>query len=88
MILIADNAQPGRTSVSQEEIYMELTETKKLTRGKSFIAGGVCAGLASYFGLKKGGVQACFLLGSVFFGSTIVIYLVLWLLMPKDKSLS
>jgi hypothetical protein len=29
MILIADNAQPGRTSVSQEEIYMELTETKK-----------------------------------------------------------
>lgn len=67
---------------------MNTLGTQRLTRGKSFIAGGVCAGLASYFGLKKGGVQACFLIGSLFYGAAIVIYLALWILMPKDTALS
>lgn len=67
---------------------MESTGRERLTRGQTFIAGGVCAGLARYFGLRKGGVQACFLLGSLFFGATIVIYLLLWLLMPKDEAIS
>jgi len=40
---------------------------KKLTRGSTFVAGGVCAGLAKYYGISKGGVQAGFVVGSLFF---------------------
>ncbi len=63
---------------------MESSAENKLTRGTSFIAGGVCAGLAKYYGLKKGGLQACFLFGSLFFGFTVVLYLALWVILPKE----
>jgi phage shock protein C len=56
----------------------------KLSRGKTFIAGGVCVGLAKHYGLNKGGVQACFLFGSLFFGATILLYLALWAVLPKE----
>lgn len=58
--------------------------TKKLVRGESFIAGGVCAGLAKRYELNKGGIQACFLFGSLFFGATILLYLALWAVLPKE----
>ena len=52
-------------------ICMESSTNKKLTRGSTFIAGGVCSGLAKYYGLSKGGVQAGFVVGSLFFGATV-----------------
>jgi phage shock protein PspC (stress-responsive transcriptional regulator) len=64
---------------------MESSADKKLSRGSSFIAGGVCTGLAKYYGLKKGGLQACFLFGSLFFGFAIVLYVVLWVTLPKES---
>ncbi|MGB0936066.1 MAG: PspC domain-containing protein [Colwellia sp.] len=56
----------------------------QLTRGKTFIAGGVCSGLAKYYGLRKGGLQACFVIGSFFYGATVLLYLALWILIPKN----
>lgn len=66
-------------------VRMESTSNKKLTRGSTFIAGGVCAGLAKFYGISKGGVQAGFLIGSMFYGTTILIYLILWCILPKES---
>lgn len=63
---------------------MEYSENKKLTRGSTFIAGGVCAGLAKYYGLNKGGVQAGFVIGSFFAGAAIILYLLLWAILPRE----
>lgn len=65
---------------------MSSTAEKKLVRVKTFIAGGVCAGLADHYQLNKGGIQACFLFGSLFFGATILLYLALWAVLPKAES--
>jgi len=64
---------------------MNITENKKLVRGSTFIAGGVCAGLADYYGLRKGGIQAAFVISSLLLGFPALIYIVLWLLLPKEK---
>ncbi|XQW86712.1 PspC domain-containing protein [Thalassotalea piscium] len=64
---------------------MESISNKKLTRGSTFIAGGVCAGLAKFYGISKGGIQAGFVIGSVFFGATILLYLILWGILPKES---
>jgi phage shock protein C len=64
---------------------MIITENKKLVRGSTFIAGGVCAGLADYYGLRKGDVQAAFVISSLLLGFPAVIYIVLWIVLPKDK---
>ncbi len=63
---------------------MVSTDNKKLTRGSTFIAGGVCAGLANYFGISKGGVQAGFVVASLFYGASIFLYLILWGILPKE----
>ena len=46
---------------------------------------GVCSGLARRFGLSPGFVRFLFVLSIILPGSQVVVYLVLWLLMPKEK---
>lgn len=62
---------------------MKTVQPKQLTRGSTFVAGGVCAGLANYYGINKGGLQAVFVLASVFYGWPALLYLALWWLIPK-----
>jgi phage shock protein C len=66
-------------------VNMESTKNIKLMRGSTFIAGGVCSGLAHYYGLSKGGIQAAFVISSLVLGFPILVYLVLWLILPKQK---
>ncbi|MDQ3760928.1 MAG: PspC domain-containing protein [Actinomycetota bacterium] len=47
------------------------------------VIAGVCAGLAERFGWSANGVRLLFVLSCVLPGPQFVIYLVLWVLMPK-----
>lgn len=44
---------------------------------------GVCAGLAQRFGMSPGTVRFLFIVSCVLPGPQFLIYLVLWVLMPK-----
>ncbi|ONI86643.1 PspC domain-containing protein [Saccharothrix sp. ALI-22-I] len=44
---------------------------------------GVCAGLAARFGWKPGTVRLLFVLSCLLPGPQFVVYLVLWVMMPK-----
>jgi phage shock protein PspC (stress-responsive transcriptional regulator) len=45
---------------------------------------GVCAGLARRFGLPSGVVRLLFVLSCLLPGPQILIYLVLWAMMPSE----
>lgn len=45
---------------------------------------GVCAGLARRFGLSPGLVRLIFVLSCLLPGPQILIYIVLWLLVPSE----
>jgi len=45
---------------------------------------GVCAGLARRFGWSAGLVRLLFLLSCLLPGPQVVIYIVLWVLMPSE----
>lgn len=47
------------------------------------VIAGVCAGLARRFGLSKTLVRLIFVLFGLF-GAGEVVYIVLWIMMPKD----
>ena len=64
---------------------MKSAESKKLALGPTWVAGGVCSGLAKYYGISKGGVQAGFVVGSLFFCVTFILYLGLWYVLPKES---
>ncbi len=59
-----------------------LTRTWYRSRRQKRIA-GVCAGLAQEFGISVTVLRLAFLLGALFsFGTGVVVYLVLWVVMP------
>ncbi|MCX7124717.1 MAG: PspC domain-containing protein [Gammaproteobacteria bacterium] len=60
--------------------------TKQLFRSKSNrkIA-GVCGGLGDFFEIDPIFFRAIFLVSAIFGGLGLVIYIVLWILMPEEK---
>jgi phage shock protein C len=47
------------------------------------VIAGVCAGLADYFGMRPNTMRLIFILSCLLPGPQFVIYLVLWVVMPK-----
>lgn len=60
-------------------------ENKKLYRSKSdrYIA-GVCGGLAEYFEIDSLIIRIIFILLTVSGGSGLIIYIIMWILVPKQ----
>ena len=60
-----------------------MEERKKLTRSTTDKwVGGVCGGLAEFFGVDVTLVRVIFLVAMVGFGTGLLLYLALWLVMP------
>jgi phage shock protein C len=60
----------------------DMTSTLTRPQHKKVIA-GVCAGLADRFGMKPNTMRLIFLLSCLLPGPQFVVYLVLWVMMPK-----
>lgn len=57
---------------------------KKLYRDEDHkVIGGVCAGLADYFGIDISIVRLVFLLTLILKGGGMLIYVILWIVLPK-----
>ena len=60
-----------------------MEEPRKLYRSRSQrMIAGVCGGLADYFNVDATLVRVLFLLLAVFGGTGLVIYLVMWIIVP------
>ncbi|MGM9797760.1 MAG: PspC domain-containing protein [Parabacteroides sp.] len=59
---------------------------KKLSRSNNKMIGGVCAGIAEYLGLDPTIVRIVWVLLLFFAGFGILLYLILWIIMPKAIS--
>ena len=56
---------------------------KKLSRSNNKMIGGVCAGIAEDLGLDPTIVRIVWVLLLFFAGFGILLYLILWIVMPK-----
>lgn len=63
------------------------SESKKLYRSRNNrMIVGVCAGLANFFGIDPTVVRLLFAVGTLFgFGSFILIYIVLFIVVPEES---
>ncbi len=60
-------------------------DVKHLTRSQDDRwLGGVCGGLAQYFGIDSTVVRVIFILLALFIGGGILIYLILWIIIPQE----
>jgi len=61
------------------------TQPKRLVRTQDRWLGGVCSGLARYFGIDANLVRLIVVIGTILgFGSLIIAYIVAWILMPQE----
>jgi phage shock protein C len=59
---------------------------KKLYRDEQHkTIGGVCAGLADYFGTDISVIRLIFLLAMIFKGGGLLIYIILWIVLPRKE---
>ncbi|WP_446218052.1 PspC domain-containing protein [Micromonospora sp. IBHARD004] len=59
--------------------------SRKLVRPREGrMLAGVCAGLAQRFGMSAGMIRLLFLLSLLLPGTQVIVYLVLWILMPNE----
>ena len=62
-----------------------MEEKKRLTRSNTKMIGGVCAGLAEYLDIDPTIVRIVWVLMVLFAGFGILLYIILWLIMPKQQ---
>src|SRR5258706_8079562 len=61
------------------------SETKKLVRDQSNkVLGGVCSGLAHYFGIDPVWTRLIFALLTLGYGGGLLIYIILWIVLPVE----
>lgn len=64
-----------------------MAESNKLTRSESDrLLVGVCGGLGEHVGIDATIVRIGFVLLAIFGGSGVVLYLALWLIVPRETS--
>ena len=63
-----------------------MTESvRRLTRPRDGAwIGGVCAGIADYFGWNRDLVRALFVVSCLLPGPQFLVYIILWLIIPKS----
>lgn len=70
-----------------QQSYRPTSSSKKLFRdNEDKFLGGVCAGLAHYFGIDALWVRILWLILVFFFGTGILIYIILWILIPVAET--
>lgn len=63
-----------------------MSEMKRLQRSTSNkMIAGVCAGIANYFNLDPTIIRILYVLMVFFAGFGILLYLILWLVIPSDN---
>lgn len=80
-----------KEAVKEEKyVYSSNVSSTKYHRDKHHkILGGVCAGLATYFGINRVLIRILWLFFSLFMGIGFILYIILWIAIPSaDKGTS
>ena len=61
---------------------------KRLVKGTDKMIAGVCSGLADYFNVDPTWIRALFVIAFLGFGSVLLVYIVLAIVMPNPANLT
>ena len=73
-------------AIKVHEAHTQQRIPKKLKRDVQYgVIGGVCAGVANYLGTYRFLIRLIWSISSLFFGVGLLLYIVLWIAIPKAK---
>ncbi len=75
------------TKATFSNTYYSNKDTRRLFRDPDdHLVGGVCAGMANYFDINPVWIRLAFALTFFFAGSGLILYIILWIVIPKAVS--
>lgn len=75
--------------VPNQQHYATIKQAKKIYRdGEKRILGGVCSGLGHYLNVDPVWIRIIFVLLFFLYGISILVYLILWIVIPKARNTS
>ncbi|MFD2863754.1 PspC domain-containing protein [Mucilaginibacter antarcticus] len=81
------NAESDEPSVASNPFAYTNTGSRALFRDPDdHLIGGVCSGLANYFDIQPIWVRLLFAVAVAFFGTGILLYAILWIVIPRAHS--
>ncbi|HEX7584753.1 MAG TPA: PspC domain-containing protein [Prolixibacteraceae bacterium] len=63
-----------------------MTVQKRITRSKDKMIAGVCAGIGDYLDIDPTIVRIAFVLLAFAGGAAILAYLIMWVIVPEEKT--
>jgi phage shock protein PspC (stress-responsive transcriptional regulator) len=79
----ADEEQPTNENSNQER-----AEKKLFRDPDDKIVGGVCSGVAHYFGIQPLWLRLLLVFTIIYFGAGLLLYIILWIVIPKANNSS
>lgn len=74
---------------NQQQMYASIKQPKKIYRdGQKRVFGGVCSGLGHYLNVDPVWIRIIFILLLFLYGTSILIYFILWIIIPKARTTS
>lgn len=84
-----DFTEPVKEKKARHETFAIKTGKRLYRDGDDKILGGVCSGLAAYLGIQDAvWVRILFVLLALAGGASFVVYIVLWAIVPKARTVS
>ena len=84
MLQLAEKSRSKELASRLQQLVGNI-KLKRLTRSNNKMIGGVCAGLAEYLDIDPTIVRIVWVLMVLFAGFGILLYIILWLIMPKQQ---
>jgi len=69
-----DAHQPYRFQATNRRLFRD---------NEDHLLGGVCAGIANYFGMQPVWIRLVFAVAFFFFGTGLLLYIILWIVVPR-----
>jgi phage shock protein C len=82
----SNNETEGQTGKDNPDSPLDSTTLYRSTSNR--ILGGVAGGFGEYFGVDPSIIRIIFVLLTIFGGSGVLIYLILWVILPSQNSVS
>ncbi|MEO6148588.1 MAG: PspC domain-containing protein [Mucilaginibacter sp.] len=78
--------EEDKTPGSTANAYDNHTARKLFRDPDDHLLGGICSGIANYFDFNAVWVRLAFALFTMFFGTGLILYIILWIVIPKAVS--
>jgi len=83
-----ENESQGESNQYKKEDNYTQRQRKLFRDPEKRVLGGVLSGLANYFGIDVVWIRVLFILLIFVYGSSIIIYPILWIIIPKAKTVA